>query len=147
MSEINLKSFAKISESNEVLQVLTVNASDAATEEAGKIYLQANNNWPAHLWIECANKSESSRGVAGPGYSWDAINEKFFSPQPHASWTKDTTNGTWVCPLLKPDLTADQQSQNNSGANSWEYNWDESAYQADNTTGWVLTDFLVFVPV
>ena len=114
MSEIYLKSFAKISESNEVLQVLTVNASDAATEEAGKIYLQANNNWPA---------------------------------QPHASWTKDTTNGTWVCPLPKPDLTADQQSQNNSGANSWEYNWDESAYQADNTTGWVLTDFLVFVPV
>jgi hypothetical protein len=42
--------------------------------------------------------------------------------QPYASWTYDATNFVWVAPIAKPD-----------GATSW----DEDAYQADNTTGWV----------
>jgi hypothetical protein len=42
--------------------------------------------------------------------------------QPYASWTYDSTNFVWVAPIAKPD-----------GATSW----DEDAYQADNTTGWV----------
>jgi hypothetical protein len=42
--------------------------------------------------------------------------------QPYASWTYDSTNFVWDAPLPKPD-----------GATSW----DEDAYQADNTTGWV----------
>ena len=42
--------------------------------------------------------------------------------QPYASWTYDATNFVWEAPIAKPD-----------GATSW----DEDAYQADNTTGWV----------
>ena len=43
--------------------------------------------------------------------------------QPYASWTYDATNFVWEAPIAKPD-----------GATSW----DEDAYQADNSAGWVV---------
>ena len=43
--------------------------------------------------------------------------------QPYNSWTYDATNFVWEAPIAKPD-----------GATSW----DEDAYQADNTAGWVV---------
>ena len=48
------------------------------------------------------------------------------------SHTLNTTTGQWDAPLTQPDLTDDEIA-----AASY-YRWDESAYQADNTTGWVL---------
>ena len=57
----------------------------------------------------------------------------FMPQQPHASWTISTTEARWEAPLTAPTLTDDQVA-----AGSY-YTWDESAYQADNTTGWTLT--------
>jgi len=42
--------------------------------------------------------------------------------RPFASWTYNATDFVWEAPLPKPDGNAV---------------WDEEAYQADNTTGWV----------
>ena len=42
--------------------------------------------------------------------------------QPFASWTYNATDFVWEAPLPKPDGNAV---------------WDEDAYQADNTTGWI----------
>ena len=42
--------------------------------------------------------------------------------QPYDSWTYNATDFVWEAPLPKPDGNAV---------------WDEYAYQADNTTGWV----------
>jgi hypothetical protein len=39
----------------------------------------------------------------------------------------------WDAPISQPELTEEQIE-----ARSY-YTWDEAAYQADNTTGWVLT--------
>ena len=50
--------FAKISEDNVVLQVLTLDNKDCLnpggveTESIGQAYLETHNNWPAHLWIK-----------------------------------------------------------------------------------------------
>ena len=50
--------FAKITETNEVLTVLTLNNSDMLNsdgveeESVGQAYLEQHNNWPAHLWIQ-----------------------------------------------------------------------------------------------
>jgi hypothetical protein len=41
---------------------------------------------------------------------------------PYDSWTYDSTNFVWNAPLPKPEGEA---------------YWDESAYQEDNTTGWI----------
>ena len=52
--------FAKISEENEVLQVMVVNDSDTQNEEGeevesiGQVFLQRHFSWPAHLWIKCS---------------------------------------------------------------------------------------------
>ena len=43
--------------------------------------------------------------------------------QPYASWTYDATNFVWEAPIAKPD---------------GESYWDEDAYQADNSAGWVV---------
>ena len=39
----------------------------------------------------------------------------------------------WIPPITRPTETDDQVSNHEI------YNWDETAYQADNTKGWVLT--------
>ena len=57
----------------------------------------------------------------------------FIQQQPHASWTISTTEARWVSPLGDaPTITAEQEA-----CKSY-YTWDESAYQADNATGWIL---------
>ena len=150
--------FAKISEENIVLGVLTLNDSDCQNEEGvetesvGQEYLQTHNNWPAHLWIKTSyntygNKHKSGddskafRGnYAGVGFIWDPSNNVFIPPKPYASWTRVTLG--WVPPLEKPDLTTEQENQNNANTHHWEYQWDESAYQADNSTGWIAVDNL-----
>jgi hypothetical protein len=150
--------FAKIDENNRVLTVLTVNNEDVLndqnieTESVGQQYLETHNNWPAHLWIQTSyntkrnkyynvdgtegDQSKALRGnYAGIGYTWDPTNQIFWPPQPFPSWTKDTTTALWKPPVDQPELTPEQQSQNDSYSNSWRYEWNES-----NQT-WDLKDY------
>lgn len=66
---------------------------------------------------------------ASAGYIYDRTNDVFYDPQPFASWTLSTSTWIWEAPLAKP-----------SDADSVMYRWDEDAYQADNTAGWVRVD-------
>tara|TARA_R110001599_G_scaffold189172_1_gene383898 strand:- start:98 stop:466 length:369 start_codon:yes stop_codon:yes gene_type:complete len=61
---------------------------------------------------------------AGIGYTYDATNDVFYAPKPFESWTLADT-WLWVAPITYPD-------------DGKFYRWDEDAYQADNTKGWVL---------
>jgi hypothetical protein len=148
--------FAKISENKEVLQVLTLNNSDMLNadgvedELVGQQYLQTHNNWPAHLWIQTSyntyNNTHNNNGTAfrgnyaGIGYTWDEDNQIFWPKKPYASWLKNTTTAGWDSPIGDaPALTAEQTSQRQDGTYNYHYYWDESVYQADNTTGWVLS--------
>ena len=143
--------FAKISEENIVLSVNAVDNGNVASEEKGQAFLERVHGWPEHLWIKTSYNTLANthklggtpfRGnYAGIGYTWDSENEIFWHPQPHASWTKDVSSASWVAPIATPELTSEQQTQNDVDATHlWAYTWDESAYQADNTTGWVLTN-------
>ena len=149
--------FAKISENNEVLTVLTLdnkdmlNADGVEIESIGQAYLEQHNNWPANLWIQTSintaanvhkNGGTAFRGnYAGVGYSWDSTNSIFWPSKIYESWVKDVSSATWKSPLGDAsDLTSEQTSQNNNGTHKWVYSWDESAYQSDNSTGWVLVD-------
>ena len=64
---------------------------------------------------------------AGIGYTYDAENDVFIEPKPYNSWVVDETKWIWKAPLDFPDDGED-------------YVWDESAYQEDNSTGWVLAE-------
>jgi hypothetical protein len=71
--------FAKISENNIVLAVLTldnVNMLDEngiEKEELGQQYLQTHNNWPAHLWIQTSYNT-----IGGKYYNSDRAKESSF---------------------------------------------------------------------
>jgi hypothetical protein len=61
---------------------------------------------------------------AAIGYNYDVDADAFYPPKPFASYTLNTTTYLWEAPLTYP-------------TNGLAYRWDEDAYQADNTTGWV----------
>ena len=155
--------FAKLGVNGKVLSVEVVADADCQgadgteLEDVGIQFLTRIHGWP--LWAktsyntrgnkyynadgtEHADQSKAFRGnYAGIGYTWDEDNNIFWPKQPYASWVKNTTTASWDSPLgAAPALTAEQQSQNTAGTHNWAYSWDESAYQADNTAGWVLAD-------
>ena len=60
----------------------------------------------------------------------------FISPQPYPSWTLSTAAAQWAPPSTPgaaPALTDAQKAANKY------YVWNESNYQADPATAWVLT--------
>ena len=151
--------FAKLGANGKVIQVLTMdndkmlNADGVEDETVGQQWLETHNNWPAQMWIQTSyntysnqhksgDNSKALRGnYAGIGYEWDEDNQIFWPKKPYPSWVKNTTTAEWNSPLGDaPELTAEQISQNEANTNRWEYVWDESAYQADNTAGWILED-------
>ena len=130
--------FAQLDENNVVTQVIVVSNDDCTdsngteVESIGVAFCQkllgADTNWKQTSY----NNNMRVR-YAGIGYSYNAELDAFVAPQPYASWTLDSGTADWVSPLgAAPTLTDEQVA-----AMSY-YRWDEDAYQADNTTGWVL---------
>lgn len=149
--------FAKISEDNIVLNVHVVadehctNKDGVETEAEGQYWLEKCHGWPQHLWKKTSyNTIQNTHALggtpyrgnyAGIGMTWYPEHEIFMRQKPGADWTLDPVNAKWICPLGDaPALTAEQEAQNEALTHFWIYEWDEAAYQADNTTGWVLTD-------
>ena len=147
--------FAKLGANGKVIQVLTMdndkmlNADGVEDETVGQQWLETHNNWPAQMWIQTSyntsgnkhssgDNSKAFRGnYAGIGYEWDEDNQIFWPKKPFASWVKNTTEARWQSPIGDaPELTAEQQSQNEAGTNSWIYRWNESGQS------WDLTDTL-----
>ena len=137
--------FAQLDENNVVTQVIVVSNDDTSdsngveTESIGVAFCQkllgADTNWKQTSY------NNNMRGnYAGIGYTYMTnvatlgvgSTDVFIPQQPHASWTISTSAAQWEAPITQPTLTDDQIA-----ARSY-YTWDESAYQADNTTGWVL---------
>ena len=149
--------FAKLGVNGKVIAVhgldndQILNADGQEDESVGQQRLQQIHGWPAQMWIqtsyntrggkyynqdntEAADQSKKFRGnYAGIGYTWDEDNEIFWNKQPHASWTKNTSTANWQAPITYPSVT-------NDGADpvvwEWDIQWDESAYQSNNSKGW-----------
>ena len=135
--------FAKISENNEVLQVLTLNnkdaqnADDVEDEAVGQAYLEKHNNWPAQMWIQTSYNTflgthnlggTPLRGnYAGIGYTWDEDNNIFYPKKPYASWVLNTTTASWHSPIgdAPDDLTDEEKAARthyvwNEGTGAWD---------------------------
>ena len=138
--------FAQLDENNVVTQVIVVGNSDTAdvngveSENIGVAFCQsllgAETNWKQTSYN--ANMRGNYAGIGmtfmtGVATLGVGSTDVFMPQQPHASWTISTTEARWEAPLTEPTLTDEQRA-----AGSY-YTWDESAYQADNTTGWTLT--------
>jgi len=139
--------FAKISENNEVLTVLTLNNKDTQNAEGvevetvGQQYLEKHNNWPAQMWIQTSyntsagthNSGDNSKALrgnyAGIGNIWDEDNNLFYLKKPYASWVLNTTTASWHSPIGDaPELTDEEKV---AGTN---YQWNEAGQSWDKTT-------------
>ena len=130
--------FARIDENNIVTQVIVVANEDTTdtngveVEEIGvafcKKLLGAETNWKQTSY----NNNFRVR-YAGIGYSFSEELNAFIPPSPFPSWILVEETADWVSPLgAAPTLTEEQITSRSF------YRWNEEAYQADNTTGWVL---------
>jgi|TARA_R110000803_G_scaffold207332_1_gene275212 hypothetical protein len=138
--------FAKISEENIVLTVLTLNNEDCMDEEGnevesiGQAYLEKHNMWPAHLWIQTSYHTVKNthktggtpfRGnYAGIGREWDPVNQIFWEMRPYPSWVKDVTSASWKSPIGDaPALTPEQIADTTKG---YFYKWNEDTQSWDS---------------
>ena len=138
--------FAQLDENNVVTQVIVVGNSDTAdvngveSENIGVAFCQsllgAETNWKQTSYNGNMRGNYAGIGMtfmSGVATLGVGSTDVFVPQQPHASWTISTTEAQWEAPITQPTLTDDQVA-----AGSY-YTWDESAYQADNSTGWTLT--------
>ena len=70
---------------------------------------------------------------AGIGYEYNTKHDVFVAAKPEncESWTINTSNWTYESPL------GEMPNDANVALGQY-YEWDESAYQANNQTGWIL---------
>ncbi len=141
--------FAQLDENNVVTQVIVVSNDDTSdsngveTESIGVAFCQkllgADTNWK-----QTSYNANMRGNYAGIGYTYMSnvatlgvgSTDIFISQKPYASWTLSNATAEWVPPAnpgAAPALTDAQVA-----AGSY-YVWNESNYQADPATAWVLT--------
>ena len=129
--------FAKLDENNVVTQVIVVDNKDITDPHTGQedeiLGIAFCKKLLGGNWKQTSYNSNMRVRYAGIGYSYNAGLDAFVPPQPYASWVLDNDTADWVSPLGAAPALTDAEVE----ANSF-YRWDEDAYQADNTTGWVL---------
>ena len=120
--------FAKLDDNNVVLEVTVVNNLDIhflPFPESEAFGVKICRDVTGHQkWKQTSYNSNFRNVFAGIDYIYDSANDVFYEPKPFESYVLNTTTWVWDAPLTYP-----------TDGNM--YIWDEDAYQADNTTGWV----------
>tara|TARA_R110000803_G_scaffold81203_1_gene147128 strand:- start:180 stop:656 length:477 start_codon:yes stop_codon:yes gene_type:complete len=133
--------FAEIDSDNIVLRVIVIDNNDV-NEAGGDYSLGAEEKVKSIVpfstgirWVQTSYNNNARKQYAGIGHTYDSTKNKFISPQPYPSWSLDN-NDDWQAPITYPTITDD-------GADPvvWRYiiSWNETKYNADNTTGWEAT--------
>ena len=123
--------FAELDGSNIVLRVCVVDNANVPSDKHIDGETWCTNFWGG-TWKQTSYNNTFRKSYAGIGDTYDATKDVFIKPKPHASWTLDSDND-WQAPLTRPDDCMIKDPENGTKA----YSWDESAYQGDNTKGWV----------
>ena len=114
-------------------------------EDIGAEYLTSIHGHTT--WKKCSyNTSKGVHALGGTpfranhpavGWYYSTEHDIFYPPRPTDvngdvcnSWTLNTTTGHWEPPIDPPQLYQEQLCCSECSG------WNESAYQADNTTGW-----------
>ena len=141
--------FAQLDENNLVTQVIVVSNDDTSdsggveTESIGVAFCQkllgAETNWK-----QTSYNANMRGNYAGIGYTYMSnvatlgvgSTDIFISQKPHNSWSVGVTTATWYPPTNPGDAPATTADELAAGKH---YVWNESNYQADPATAWVLT--------
>jgi len=138
---------AKLDENNIVVAVLVARDEDEDREaelsaRTGDTYKRTSYNTRGgkHYQADGTESADQSKAFrknyAGIGYTYDAGRDAFIPPTPYASWVLDETTCLWDAPIALPSDSGIEDADGNIIT----YGWDEDAYQADNTAGWVRTE-------
>ena len=138
--------FAKLDSNNVVTQVIVVGNDD--TTDTNGVEVESIGIAFCHKllgsdtkWKQTSYNNNMRGNYAGIGMTYMenvatlgvGSTDIFISQKPYASWTIGVTTATWYSPLGDaPTLTSDEQAAGKY------YEWNETAYQADNTKGWEL---------
>ena len=141
--------FAQLDSNNFVTQVIVVNNSDIIDSNGDEIesigvafcqkLLGADTNWKKTSY------NNNIRGnYAGIGYTYMenvatlgvGSTDIFIRPQPYPSWTLSTSAAEWIPPATPGAAPALTTSESDAGK---VYVWNESNYNSDPATAWVLT--------
>ena len=138
--------FAKLDSNNLVETVIVISNDDildnGSENEAKGVDICKNvDHNPLGNWKQTSYNGNFRGNYAGIGFTYMenvatlgvASTDVFIEQQPYPSWSISSTEAKWVSPLGdKPAI-----SQENLVAGH-HYEWDEDAYQSDNTQGWNL---------
>jgi hypothetical protein len=106
----------------QVIVISNNNAPDPApsnSEPLGQAFIRDVLNLEGE-WVQTSYNATFRAHYAGIGYTWDAVNEVFYAPQPYPSWTLDA-DWNWQAPVPYPN-------------DGHIYRWDE------DTLSWVRVD-------
>ena len=141
--------FAKLDANNIVTQVIVVSNDDTAdssgieTESIGVAFCQklvgADTNWK-----QTSYNGNIRGNYAGIGMTYMTnvatlgvgSTDIFINTQPYASWTVGVGTATWYPPANPGDAPTLSESDKTAGKY---YEWNESNYQSNPATAWVLT--------
>ena len=142
--------FAKVRNSDNVVVEVVVVANDVIIdgngdeqESLGVTFLENMYGSDSdYVWKQTSYNNNFRKNFGAVGSIYDSTNDWFRSEQPHASWTLNSNTAQWEPPIAIPitwngGQTLSNEELDGSGADGDVYYWDESAYQADNTQGWV----------
>ena len=141
--------FANLDANNIVEQVIVVANQDTAdssgieSEAIGAAFCQSLMG-ASTTWKQTSYNGNFRGNYAGIGYTYLAgqatlgvgSTDIFIAQQPFASWVVGVNTAQWYPPANPgdaPALTSDEEAAGKS------YVWNESNYQSDPATAWVLT--------
>ena len=123
--------FAQLNDSNIVLAINVIadaDCVDGASESEAVGITFCKSLWGADtIWKQTSFNGTIRKQFAVVGGSYDPTRNEFVGLSPWASWVLNATND-WTAPLLMPVVSGKF------------FAWDESAYQTDNTTGFIETN-------
>ena len=128
-----MASFAKLTEDNRVLTVLTLDDAIVTDENGdnreskGQGYLEKHHGWRADLWKQTWKDGSIRKNYACMDYTYDEAKDAFIPTQPYPSWVLNETSCVWEPPSPMPETTGPDGQPDS-------YGWDEPSGSWIKTT-------------
>jgi hypothetical protein len=128
--------FAQLDADNIVTQVIVVDNKEIADPHTGEedeiLGIAFCKKLLGGKWVQTSYNGSIRKRYAGTGYSFSKELDAFVPPSPFPSYVLNPETADWEAPISQPELTEEEIEAGSR------YQWNEEAYQADNTTGWEL---------
>lgn len=118
--------FAKLDSNNVVTQVIVVANEDTSDvngvedEAIGIAFLQGLFGENT-IWKQTSYNSNIRGRYAGPGFTYDSVDDVFVPPAPYSNWILNSSTHEWEAPITMPPLTSDMET------NGQTWVWDEAS--------------------